>query len=203
MLADARKMRIGIDIDETIAEYLDCFCRFYNSKNNGILKKEDFKKFSFCETLGISKEESENLRMGFLESDFFDKMGMVGGAKEVIDTIAKNHQILFISSRGEEHRTKTENFFKKNFPEHNFKIFLCGNKFKEGVCFGNNVDFLIDDAEESKFYVEKGIKVILFERPWNKNLVHENIIRVKSWGEILEKIDKLELKNKDGENIGK
>jgi uncharacterized HAD superfamily protein len=51
---------------------------------------------------------------------------------------------------------------------------------------------MIEDASETALEcAEKNIKVILFNQPWNKNLKHKNIIRVKNWKEALKEIEKI------------
>ena len=52
------KLRIGIDIDEVIVEFLEGFLKFYNEKYNGNFKREDFGSYIFEETLGGSFQEA-------------------------------------------------------------------------------------------------------------------------------------------------
>ncbi|MBU3912539.1 MAG: hypothetical protein KKE50_00445, partial [Nanoarchaeota archaeon] len=67
-----------------------------------------------------------------------------------------------------------------------------GGKCKEEICRELDIPVIIEDHHEKSIdYANAGIKVILFNRPWNKKLSHENITRVKNWGEILEEIEKL------------
>jgi len=35
-------MKIGIDVDEVIVEFLESFLEFYNSRHNKSFRKEDF-----------------------------------------------------------------------------------------------------------------------------------------------------------------
>ena len=48
-----------------------------------------------------------------------------------------------------------------------------------------------DNPETALTLAEHGITVILFDAPYNKNVVSERVIRVKNWGEagiILKKL---------------
>ena len=52
-------------------------------------------------------------------------------------------------------------------------------------CKKYNVDIMIDDNPKvSKFLADNGVRVLLFDTPYNKELKHENIRRVYSWNEI-------------------
>lgn len=54
-------------------------------------------------------------------------------------------------------------------------------------CRSISADIMIEDNSETAFYLaENGMKVLLFDAPYNRGTVHENITRVKSWGEISE-----------------
>lgn len=65
------------------------------------------------------------------------------------------------------------------------KIIYCSEtntgKEKYEVCIKNKVDVMIDDRPEVALYLaEHHIKVLLFDAPYNQNLEHENVRRVKS-----------------------
>jgi len=79
----------------------------------------------------------------------------------------------------------------------NFELIFSSNpyiktkgKTKGEICKELGIDFMIEDSvEHSEICAKEGIKVFLLNKPWNKNCIdHENIIRVKSWNEILDKL---------------
>ncbi len=53
---------------------------------------------------------------------------------------------------------------------------------------------MLEDNKDYAFNcAENGIRVILFDRSWNKDCkINKNIIRIKSWEEALEKIKEIE-----------
>ena len=52
-------------------------------------------------------------------------------------------------------------------------------------CRKYSVDIMIDDKPEVVYYLaEKGIKVLLFDAPYNQEVSGKNIIRVKDWEEV-------------------
>lgn len=54
------------------------------------------------------------------------------------------------------------------------------------------IKLILEDSGETAIECSnERIKVILFDKPWNKQFSHENIFRVKNWNEAVKKIDKL------------
>lgn len=188
-------MKIAIDIDEVVAKYLDCYCSYHNYHSGEELKPHHFRKFSFSYTLGIPKETSHGVRKNFMESDHFDEMALVEGAEEAINFLSENHEIVFITARPKDHEFKTINFFKKYFPEKNFKVIFSGDYFmerhKDEICRELGIGCIIEDSEDSQNYAKNGIKVILLNRPWNYEVSHENVVRCNDWKEILNEVENL------------
>ena len=55
---------------------------------------------------------------------------------------------------------------------------------------------MIDDDHKNAFDCAiYGIPTFLLKRPWNKGIVGEKIINVDNWGEIYERIKKMEVDN--------
>lgn len=68
-------------------------------------------------------------------------------------------------------------------------IFFCSEKntplWKLEYCRQISADIMIDDKPDIALYLaENGVKVLLFDAPYNKTVEHENITRVCSWDEI-------------------
>lgn len=73
-------------------------------------------------------------------------------------------------------------------------IFFCSEKNttseKLKYCRAVNADIMIDDKPDIALYLaENGIKVLLFDAPYNKSVEHQNITRVHSWDEIYNYVD--------------
>lgn len=57
---------------------------------------------------------------------------------------------------------------------------------KLGFCRRISADIMIEDKGDTALYLaENGIRVLLFDAPYNQYISHENIVRVFSWDEIL------------------
>lgn len=189
------KKKIGIDIDEVIVEFIEGFLDYINLKNKTSFGREEITDYHLWNTpIHSSKEESIREAMEFQNSEFFDKINLVENAKESLTELFESYEIFFITSRPEEIKDKTFNFLKKHFPENSFNIVHSGEIFKgktkAEICKSLGIlEMIEDNADYALNCAENGIKTFILDKPWNQNFVeHENIIKVKNWNEILEKI---------------
>lgn len=187
-------MKIGIDIDEVIAEFVEGYFAFYNLKHNKNFKYEDAFTYDLWKVLGISKENAFKIAREYYDSEFFDHIKLVSGSIEGINKLYQNNELFFITSRPKEIEKQTKEFLEKHFPKlslnliHSFNPLEKQGKSKAEISKELKISFLIEDHEEYALEcAKKGIKVLLFDKPWNRNIqTHENIIKVLNWGEILE-----------------
>jgi len=187
-------MKIGIDIDEVIAEFLESFLDFYNSKYNRDFKKEDFKDYKFEEILGGTSNETAKL----IQEHGYDKeIKLVEGALDAVKELSKKHELIILTARHPMFKDKTERFLDQHFGNIFSQILYTGEVFqkygttKSDLCKQLGIEIIIEDNKLfSKECAEKGISVFLMSRPWNRDcLEHKNILRVKNWNEVLEKIN--------------
>lgn len=92
---------------------------------------------------------------------------------------------------------KYQNMFKNWLTKNNINVFktfnFCTSKHtnedKYEACSRLKVDIMIDDSPEvSMSLAEKGIKVLLVDAPYNKEVSHENITRCKNYQEIKQNV---------------
>jgi uncharacterized HAD superfamily protein len=124
-------------------------------------------------------------------------MNLCDFAKDSISELSKDYEIFFISSRVDA-RNGTLESLNKHFSDVDFKMYFSSNpyygnegKTKGELCKELKIDFMVeDDVRHSEVCAKEGIKVFLLDKPWNQNCVeHENIVRVKNWKEIQEKLN--------------
>ena len=200
-------MKIGVDIDEIVTEFVRGYLELYNHKYNKNLKFEELFSYNLWEPLELDKQESIDLANEYYNTKNFENVSLVEGAEQGIKSLNSDHELIFITARPEHIQEKTKVFFKKIFPDFDFEIIyskgVSGGKIpKCDLCEAQNVNIFIEDNKEYALEcAEKGIKTILFDKPWNKDVDHENIIRVFSWEEILNKIKEIKttktVKSKD------
>lgn len=188
-------MKIGIDIDEVIVEFVEGYLEIYKIKFGKIPLKESILSYNLWEYLDLTKEEAYSLSDELYESDIFKDLIFVEGALESVKKLSENHEIFFITARPEQIKEKTELMLKKAFPDINYNLlhskgFYGGVKSKGEICRKLGINFMVEDHKEMALDCAKNkVKTFLLEKPWNRDCEdHVKIIKVKNWGEILGKI---------------
>ncbi len=186
-------MKIGIDLDEVLVNFMPCFLSFYEEVSGKKFPLEGMKSYSFWENgVGKDREEAIQLVDRFFESRASDELPLMEGAREAVSRFSEEGKVWIITLRPERYRRKTENLIRKNFPEANGNIVYTGDfhggnkKTKAEACLDLGIDELYEDnlhyARVCANYVSM---VYLFDKPWNQGKVKRNIFRVKNWREVL------------------
>ncbi len=189
-------MKLGIDVDNVVVDLHKGFFDFYNSNFSPPMNFNAFEDYYLRTFLELTKEEELALWNEYHDSAFFDKVPFIEGARDAIEFLRRENELFFITARHSSWKEKTNRFFRDNFGEVNiiFSGDVYGGQSKDVICSNLGVNILIEDHKEhSKEYAEKGIKILLLDKPWNKGVEHENITRVYTWQEILTKLG--EMKN--------
>ncbi len=192
-------MKIGIDIDEVVVEFMKGYLEYHNKEKGTNYKYDEIFSYRFEDFSNLPKEEIRRLVLGFNDAEKFSNLDFVSGAKESIAYLEDNNKIFFITSRHPGTKHNTVDFFEKNFPKNNFVIYFSGenwgnkkSKSKGEICLDLGIKVMIEDNKDYALdCAKKGIKVFLLDKPWNKNYEkHENLIKVKNWEELIPLLDK-------------
>jgi len=172
------KQELGIDIDGCLNHYHDEL-RSYIQKLYKIDVPAD--EYYIIKSLNLS----------FLkESEFwqhFDEIAIDLKAeidcKKVIDKLSKLFNINIVTARNYSSATITEQWLNKNKLYYDNIYFHSGSKID--VCNWKNIKIMIEDKPDNAIILaQNGIKVLLFDRLYNQNVKHENVIRCKNWNQI-------------------
>ena len=192
-------MKIAVDCDDVLAEFIPALAEWHNEKYNTRLKKEDFHSFTFCEVWGGSYDEAvEKVKQSFREKGVLD-MNVIGGAFGVLKKLkGEGHELQVVTSRFEFVKEETEVWLDKHFEGLFEDVHFGHNSYsdegkslsKAEQCEALGFDLLIDDlAEHARACSEKGIKVILFDEPWNQDVGDSDMVkRVRGWDDVLEAV---------------
>jgi uncharacterized HAD superfamily protein len=192
-----KKLRIGIDIDDTIWKFHKKFFEYFNEKNGTDYDVGNYKEYSLENFFGINQEEVKELLDGFYDSSHSANFELMEGVKEVILKLNEEHKIYFITAKHEglnEFTVKKLNeIFGVDFP-----LFFVFDKNKNLIkkkvdyCLDKGIDILIEDRLKNlNKCAEKGIRGILMNQTWNQeDNLPERIKRVNNWNEVLEEVEK-------------
>ncbi len=188
-------MKIGIDMDEVIVELLDSVIEYYYEKTGKRFPREDFKTYDWGEIWGITMEEAIKIAHEFHDKSTIQDEKPLDQAVESMSSLLKeNDEIYVITARPIKYRKKVEDWIKHYFHDSPIQVISAGDFYgntltKAGICKKLGIKVILEDQNHIALDCAKNnIKVLLFDKPWNKKLEHENIIRVSGWIEAMKKI---------------
>ena len=206
------KVKIGIDIDNVLAESYPAYLTRFNSQFGVEIKMEEIREFYFLDKYVKDKKKGRRRDMiNFIDEMMFDAefQTNIPPIEDSIGVIKKwsklGYQIHFVTARPVTIRKMTEDWLNMHgYMVPGAKLDLYDNKkhindtdFKREIADKNNINVFIEDAIEIAMGMD--IPVFLLDRPWNKGKLKKNIARVYSWQEIEEKLSKA-LKIVSGKN---
>jgi len=189
-------MKIGIDLDDVVFDFISLVLKKYKEIFAKEILFEEVSSFYFSNIFNLSQEEVNLFFKKILTKEIVINMNLCDFSKETIHELSKTHEIFFVTSRVDA-REGTLESLEKHFQEIDFKLIFSSNpycknkgKTKGEICNELGIDFMIEDSKEhTEICAGQGIKTFLLEKPWNKDCMeHENIIKVKNWKEILERL---------------
>lgn len=190
-------MKIGIDIDDVLVDTVSPLVEFHNLKDGTNHSIGDSEKFGLHTLFKCSEEEGINKVYEFFDSDIFKNLTPFKEAVNVVNLLNESNDLFAITARDGTVKEHTLNWFDEFFKD-KFKGIFFTNQFsgngeiktKLEFCNELGVSILIEDRRKYALEcAQAGIKVFLMDKPWNQNCEHANIIRVKNWGEIMEKLN--------------
>ncbi len=190
-------MTIGIDLDEVLADFTGAIIKFHNKAFNTSFQKEHFHTYEFWRIWGGTASDAAKEINEFYKSRHFENINPVFGSRKGVDILSKKHNLKIITARQNYIADKTkkwlDNHFADKFSEIHFANHYSpiGKSVKKSeICSKINIDLMVEDRlEYAKDCVSVGKNVLLFDCPWNQSAdLPENIKRVYSWEEIVERI---------------
>ncbi|MFA5093330.1 MAG: hypothetical protein WC543_05260 [Candidatus Omnitrophota bacterium] len=175
-------MKIGVDIDGVVADFVGSFLPELNKYCN--CSSEDIVNYDFEKNIKINITDSQNKELwGIINKNkLYSKLKLIKGCEIALSDIIKNNSIILISSRKKEIRGDTLAWLKK-YKISFSKLKLFDSK-KEKIKAMSKCDIVLeDDLEVARALSALDVQVLLFDYPWNR--IGSNIKRIKSWGQAL------------------
>jgi uncharacterized HAD superfamily protein len=190
-------MKIAFDVDDILAEFNQAWAIFHNKNYGTNLAYEDFTDFDYTKFINIDREEAAKRIFEFYSTNEFVNLKVVEGALDTVNKLNSKHELYVLTSRDVSIKDLTVDWVKRNFGDVFDEIYLTSqltlagfnHKVTKGdFCLKYGIELLVEDAPmHAQEAVEKGIKVVLVEKPWNKSFIYtnENLIRIKTYDELL------------------
>lgn len=184
-----KNLNIGIDIDGTITSpyhYIPYLNKIY-SKN---LTEKDITTVYWADLYGDTLEGLlDKLHSDYLHS--YSEAVVLDEVDTIIKELHKENELFFITARDVSLRNITFNWLEEN----NLScvpLYLLGSDHKLDLANELGCDIFIEDNPNNALQLANGgIKVLLIDTNYNKDIDHINITRVSNWYEIKNIICKL------------
>ncbi|HEY8886405.1 MAG TPA: hypothetical protein VIM31_02815 [Candidatus Microsaccharimonas sp.] len=199
----ARKLRIGIDIDDTLISSVDTVTGLNNVLYGTTLTRDDWFNVSAegIEHWGLQDGPAISDRVHELmtHKDYMGKVASIEGAQDVLNRLAsEGHELFAVTSRPDYIREQTVQELELCFPGifSDDTLFMI-NAFsadpsvasttKFGVAVQLELTHFIDDLLiHANAVSDGGIQTILFSDNylWNQGSEHGGVVRLGSWKDI-------------------
>lgn len=176
------KLNICIDIDGTITDPYH-FIPYLNEIYNKNITSDQCTTYDWEELYELDMESTlDTLHSSYIHC--YGEAEVVEGAKDIIGELYQEHNLYFVTARSERLKEITCEWLNTKGLA-NIDVYLLGsdykvNKAKELEC---NI-FIEDNPTNALELAQVGMKVLLIDTNYNKNVEHENITRVNDWCDI-------------------
>lgn len=191
-------MRIGVDIDDVLADFVPSFITYVNSVKGTSFTKEQLYSYYIPVLLGGTAQQSKELIFDFYNDASFENISPLKHSQDAISTLSKKHKLTLITARPDFLKSKTLNWIQKHYQTAFSDIHFSYNHYskygklkKYEICQKENINILIEDSPEyAKEVARLGKEAYLIDAPWNKTKsLPKNVKRVKTWKTILQELD--------------
>lgn len=192
-------MKIAIDIDEVLAEFVKGLLKYHNKTFNTHITFGDVHSYNLWQVWGGTEDEAWEKFDKFYETPEFAEIEPIKSSQESVKQITKTHQTIVITSRPSEYKPRTLEWLNKHFPNYFERIRFTdefrgkdnGLSRKFYLCQEEKTDIILEDsAKIARDCSRVCKKVILFNKPWNRmQYTTGNTFRVDTWEEALNQIN--------------
>lgn len=199
MEISSNKPKIGVDIDDTLLDFVGAFVRYHNERYKTRLKKVDFTSYSFDTAIGGTMNEAVEKVYELCMTNFFRERPPFSNAVKTINSLKQTYELFIVTSRPDYLLNQTIEWINRHFSNSFSNIFFSSNhytgrensgKSKAEICLDKKISFMIDDSlEYCNQCSEKGVEALLFGNlPWNQDGKFGDKIRVNNWLEVGERL---------------
>jgi uncharacterized protein len=157
----------------------------------------------------VTPEQRDRFRIKLYDGKFFSELDVYEDCPAVLEQlVAAGHELYFITARAERRRMITETWlrekglfdyakavhlkplgdFRPDYPRGRYDA-QGSAQYKTRLALELRLDaFCEDDDLISRALAEAGVRVFLFDHPWNREAQHPLITRVNGWSEVADRL---------------
>lgn len=177
-----KRPRFGIDIDGTVT----CPATLIPHINEAYkvnITLDDVVEYDFLSAFPHPVDRAQ-FAQWFKDNEprLYAASELANDAKQILTTWKNDYELFYISARGENVLDITTNWFDENSIPYDY-IELLGSHDKLDAAKQHAVDAFFEDKHDNAVMIAEELKipVILFDTPYNRLTVPNNVIRVHNW----------------------
>lgn len=185
-------MRIGIDLDDVLADSLPHYLRAFNQRFGLQVDLADAAWRMFRRYPQISRQEINDFFSELIEGGFFASRPLVPGAREAVKRLSDDgHYLVIVTGRAPQDEAITRNWLNQvGLTRHFSGLVHQGiepvGRYKSEAASELQLDLFIEDELAVAIAIANGnIPVLLYDQPWNQGTLSDNVRRARSWTEAL------------------
>ncbi len=185
-------MRIGIDVDDVLAESLPAYLEAFGRRFGHQVKIEEAAWEIFRRYPEIPEVEMERFFQELDRSDFLGSRPIYPEAVEAVRRLAAaGHRLVVVTGRLSQHRGHTRRLLLGAGVLHCFEDLVHRDRetaveYKPRIVRERRLDLLIEDELHVAVAAARvPVPVLLFDRPWNQGALPEGVTRVSTWSQVL------------------
>lgn len=193
-------MKIAVDLDDVLASFIAEFLKWYNPQYGTNWEFSDVVDYHWPNFMHITVEQAIKDVHAFFLSEEFANLPLMPGAKEWISQLATEHELYIVTARQNAAKETTHNWLDENFPDVFCEVLFANHYSADGspaftkgeLCQQVGCELLIDDdGRHIDSLLQVGIKVVLMDKPWNKNdQLPAGVTRAYNWEDATRAIEK-------------
>lgn len=188
-------MRIGVDFDDTLSQFMTGFLAYHNHTYGTQFTREQITNYDLHTVLPLTIPQVKERVHDFIFSSHHDSLSLYPGVASTIALLARDHELHVVTSRGQEYLEPTTRWLATELPDF-FRDFHFTNQWtqlsdvvrttKPALCVSQGIELIIEDsASHANYCAKTGVRAILLERPWNVSVpTHPHVQRVSHWDDI-------------------
>jgi uncharacterized HAD superfamily protein len=191
-------MRIGIDIDDVLADSLPHYLQAFNRRFGLSVGLAEAAWQIFDRFPEIDPRDGEDFFSELVEAGFFGSRPLLPDAKEAVERLAREgHRLFIITGRAPRDAAVTRVWLDRVGLLPRFEAVLHRarepvGRHKSGAARELDLHlFIEDELPVAAAVAETAIPVLLFDRPWNRGPHPPAVRRVRSWAQVLEHVAEL------------
>lgn len=183
------KRKIGIDIDDVLADFLPTFIGWHNKVHDTSVNYENFWTYQFEGVFGLPAKTMGERVKTFLASREFKEMKPVFGAQEAIKALSQKYFLSVITSRPEMLEQATFSWIYSHFGSVFERLHFAKNSYvswsnhlktKREICLEEGIALMLEDSPDYAISLaDTNIPVVLRDTPWNRKINHPRIHRAR------------------------